>query len=287
LAVCCVCKERGIGTNFHHIDNNPKNNDEDNIAVLCVQEHDQHHRPGQYDKTKHLELGADKIRQYKQEWEWTVNECKSDNPKVLAVVNAFGDSDIIHSVKFVVQNLDGKIIYERLYHWHLGTHDDWSDWIKDELLWLGKNVKLNQIHRPLAIDLCPCCKKSLSTTIDKCAATRITAPDWKEKSVGKIYINPNFPSLALIIFYGDEILYKAHLHKCEGRHLHLVCDNLEERTLIKKKLSIRTQATEILQEVVDAWEPGRFLIATGNPDNPTLINEFILPNIWEKKRKSL
>lgn len=41
LEVCCVCKERGIGINFRHIDGNPANNTEENIALLCVQNHDQ------------------------------------------------------------------------------------------------------------------------------------------------------------------------------------------------------------------------------------------------------
>jgi hypothetical protein len=32
LGVCCVCKERGLGINLHHIDSNPFNNSENNIG---------------------------------------------------------------------------------------------------------------------------------------------------------------------------------------------------------------------------------------------------------------
>lgn len=284
LDVCCVCKERGIGTNFHHIDGKPSNNAEENLALLCVQEHDQHHRPHAYDKSKHLELGADRIREFKREWEETVEECKSDNPKILAVVNAYGDFTNIHSVKFLVQNLDGKIIFERLYHWHKGTADDWTDWIMEEVIWLGKNVKLTLISKPLDIEQCPCCKNSLSNIIDKNAAVQITAGDWKEKSIGTIYINPAFPSFAMTIFYGDEILYKAHLHKCNDRHLHFICDKFEERIPITKQSNIKRQATGIMEKIFTTWKPGQTFIGTDNPDKPTLVNTFKLPDVWEKKR---
>lgn len=283
LGVCCVCKERGTGTNFHHIDGNPANNNEDNIAVLCVQEHDQHHRPNAYVKTKHLELGAHKINEYKREWEQTVEECKSDNPKIFAVVNVYGDYTNIHSVRLLVQNVDGKIIYQRIYHLLAGTPDQWTDSIVDEVVWLGKNVKLTLIDEPLQVEYCPRCSTSLPNTLDRNVAIQLTASDWKQKSIGSIYINPTFPSLALIISYGDEILYKAHIHKCKDRHLHFQSDKFEERTPIKKNPSIRTQATEIIQKVVDTWEPGRLLIGTGDPDNPAIIKEFNLPYIWEKK----
>ncbi|MBI5748720.1 MAG: HNH endonuclease [Nitrospinae bacterium] len=283
LGVCCVCKERSIGTNFHHIDDNPANNDEGNIAVLCVKEHDQHHRPKSYDQTKHLELGADKIREYKREWEQTVEECNSNNPKILAVVNVYGDYTNIHSVRLLVQNVNSKIIYQRIYHLLTGTPDQWTDAIIDEVLWLGKNVKLSLIDKPLQVEYCPCCSTSLSNTLDRNVAIHLTVSDWKQKSIASIYINPPFPSLALTLFYGDEPLYKAHLHKCKEKHLHFLTDKFEERTPIKKYQSIRTQATEIMQKVVDTWNPGQLLIGTGNPDKPTIIKNFNLPDIWEKK----
>ena len=284
LGVCCVCKERGIGTNFHHINGNPANNNEDNIAVLCVQEHDQHHRPNANVKTKHLELGADKIKEYKYEWEQTVEECKSDHPKILAVVNTYGDYANIHSVRLIVQKVDSKIIYQRIYHLLTGTPDQWADAILDEVMWLGKNVKLTLIDEPLQVEYCPCCSTSLSSTLDRNIATHLTASDWKQKSSGSIYINPAFPSLALLIFYGDELLYKAHLHKCKDKHLHFISDEFEERIPLKKNPSIRTQATGIMKKVMDAWEPGQFIIATGDHDKPTIIKEFNLPYIWGKKK---
>jgi len=282
LGVCCVCKERGLGINLHHIDGNPANNDENNIAVLCVQEHDQHHRPNAYKKIKCSELGADKIREYKREWEQSVEECKSDNPKILAVLNIFGTEEKVDSVRLIIQNRDEKIIYQRDYYLLLGSPDQWIDDILDEVSWLSKKIKLNIINKPLEIEYCNCGKGALTNTIDRNAVIRMTASDWKQKSIASIYINPTFPSFAFTLFYGNELLYKAYLHKCNDKYFHFLTDKFEERTPIKKHPSIRTQATEIIQKVVDTWSPGQTFIGTGDPDNPTITNEFNLPDIWEK-----
>lgn len=37
---CCVCRERGLPTQIHHIDENPSNNDENNLSLLCLHCHD-------------------------------------------------------------------------------------------------------------------------------------------------------------------------------------------------------------------------------------------------------
>ena len=282
LKVCCVCKKRGIGTNFHHIDGNHNNNREENIALLCIEEHDQHHRPHAYDQTKHLNLGADKIREFKLQWEQTVQECKSEHPQILAVINVYGTFDDIHSVRLIIQNINSKIIYERIFHLLVGTPDKWIDAILDEVVWLGKNIKLTIVEKPLQVEYCPCCQMSLASTLDRNTAVHLTASDWKDKSVASIYVNQKFPSVALTLFYGNELLYKAHLHKCNDKSFHFLTDKFEEMTPIKKKPSVRVQATEIMQKVVHSWIPGRILIGTGNADNPTMINEFKLPDIWEK-----
>jgi hypothetical protein len=283
LGVCCVCKERGIGTNLHHIDGNPTNNIEDNIAVLCLKEHDQHHRPNAYDKTKHLELGADKILEFKREWEQTVVECKTDNPKILATLNIFGTEERVDSVRLVFQNINSKIIYQRDFYLLIGPPDQWIDNILEEVCWLSKKIKLSVINKPLEFEYCGCGSGALSTTIDRNAAIYVTANDWKEKSIVSIYINPTFPSIAFTLFYGNELLYTANLHKCTDGYFHFITDKFEERTPIKKKPSISTQAREIVQRVADTWTPGRIFIGTGNPDDPTITNEFNLPDIWEKK----
>ncbi|MBI4929913.1 MAG: hypothetical protein HY841_04060 [Bacteroidetes bacterium] len=261
LGVCCVCKERDIGINFHHLDEDPSNNEEENLAVLCVKEHDMHHRPKAY-ALKHLELGMSKIRKYKHQWEKTVQEAKSTSPKIIAVLNIYGSRKSIHSVRFLVQDINGKIIYQRLYHLLTGSPDQWTDDIIEEVSWLGKNVKLSMINKPLKVEYCPCCSTSLSNTLDKNAAIHLTAKDWKKESSGSIYINPKFPAVAFILSYRNEILYKAHLHNCNGTHLHFMTDKYEERIPIKKKASTIIQAAEIMQKVISTWDPGKIFIGT-------------------------
>ena len=46
--MCCVCKASGVGVQFHHIDGDHSNTVDENLAVLCVADHDAHHRPNQY-----------------------------------------------------------------------------------------------------------------------------------------------------------------------------------------------------------------------------------------------
>ena len=73
---CCVCKRTGVGLNLHHIDGDNSNTTEENLAVLCVNEHDAHHRPDKYTSLNHMDLSADRLRAYKTEWEEFVKECK-------------------------------------------------------------------------------------------------------------------------------------------------------------------------------------------------------------------
>ncbi len=278
--VCCVCKTRGLGVNFHHIDGNPSNNNLRNIAVLCVKEHDTYHRPQAYTETNHLELGAENILKYKRKWEAFVKEAQKEKPKVLAVVNVYGTEENIHSMRLIFQTTDSKIIFERVYHLLTGSPDSWIDSVIDEVRWLGTNIPVTIISKPLPVEYCSCCGNSLSNTIDSNVAKKITSSNWDQNSLCSIYINPTQPSLALTILYKKEILFTGWCHKC-GKYLHFICDNYEERVPIKKSHSVRHQATKILSRVIDDWHPAKILIGTGNENNPEIIDGLNLPRIWE------
>lgn len=278
--VCCVCKRRGLGVNFHHIDGDPSNNALENIAVLCVKEHDAHHRPQAYTKMNHLELGTEKILEYKREWEAFVKEAQKENPKVLATINIYGPEESIHSMRLIFQTIGSKIVAERLYHLFTGPPESWIDSAIDEVRWLGPNIPLVIVDKPLPIEYCTCCGNSLSNTIDSNVAKKITSSNWNQKSICSIYINPSQPSLAITILYEKEILLTGWLHKC-GKCLHFICDNYEERVPIKKLSRVRTQATRILSKVLDEWHPAQILIGTGDENDPEIIDNLNLPRIWE------
>ena len=54
--IAAFCKRRCIGFHLHHIDGNSSNTVDENLAVLCVEDHDRHHRPNEYEsRVNHLE----------------------------------------------------------------------------------------------------------------------------------------------------------------------------------------------------------------------------------------
>lgn len=62
--VCCVCRDSSRKTQIHHIDENPSNNDFNNLAVMCKDDHSDAH-------TKHAfarNLSPELIKEYNQSW---------------------------------------------------------------------------------------------------------------------------------------------------------------------------------------------------------------------------
>jgi len=81
---CAVCRNNG-DLHFHHIDQNPSNNSEDNIIVLCTHCHDEAH-------TKHSlsqNLDKEKLIGFKKSWETEV-----ENRNKLAMTEFHGKSMI-------------------------------------------------------------------------------------------------------------------------------------------------------------------------------------------------
>lgn len=65
---CCVCRARSV--QIHHIDKNRDNNDEANLAVVCLTHHDAAHTQHQLSQN----LTPDRIRDAKSRWEAEVAE---------------------------------------------------------------------------------------------------------------------------------------------------------------------------------------------------------------------
>jgi hypothetical protein len=61
---CCVCRENGKAVQIHHIDDDPSNNSRDNLAVLCLQHHNDTQVAGGFGRT----LRADEARRYRDDW---------------------------------------------------------------------------------------------------------------------------------------------------------------------------------------------------------------------------
>jgi len=281
---CCVCKQSGVGFELHHIDGDNSNTIESNLAVLCVSDHDNHHRPNRYThKIFCKDLRPEVLEIYKNRWENFVVEAKKEKPQVIATLNVFGFDDFIHSMKLVMQRIDGTIEYEQLHHLHFGTPEDWIDDVLQEVQNIGNNIKVVVVNSPLEVEICPESKRSYSQTLDECMATKITASDWGDNSYLSVFINAEQPSLGLIVCYDNEVIFTATLHKCKDDFLHLESEGPNFREKIKSKPSIRTQVSSIVKKLVHEWEPAFILYGTGDPDAPQTLENMTLPKFWENR----
>lgn len=61
---CCVCGERGLAVQIHHIDENPGNHAIDNLAVLCLQHHEETQVRGGFAK----KLKAADVVRHRDDW---------------------------------------------------------------------------------------------------------------------------------------------------------------------------------------------------------------------------
>jgi hypothetical protein len=275
-AVCCVCKTRGVGVNLHHIDGDPSNNDPANLAVICVKDHDAHHRPAAYHPCHFL--SEDKLRHRKIEWEQFVARARSSPPRVGAVVNVIGSNDYIHAIRVAMQDENGQTGLERDFHF-VDLHPEAAvDAVIDEVSWLNPSITLYLIDEVVPIEYCFACEDAgaLTTVLAPGVAARELAPDWTEKSIIAVYINPARPSCAIVLTYNGTTVLQLSMHRCGD---HLVVN--ESRHRLRRRPSARGQVTRVISDVVRAWRPGKWLIGTGDPDKPTIIEHLTLPRCWE------
>ena len=279
---CCVCKRGSIGFHIHHIDGHSSNTVDQNLAVLCVEDHDRHHRPDEYELlSNHLDLEPGEILRLKNSWEAFVLEAKQPDPKVLATLSCYGTAELIHSLQLVMQWPDERIEYKRSFHLLDGNLDRLTDEVFEELAAIGPRVKMAVIDQPLPVEHCPACRTGLSRTVKPALVLRLTDPTWATDSSCYVYINPVKPSLAIVFFLREREVLSGSLHLCQSKFLHYDSEGIDEPVPIQPKLSVRDQATRIVNGVIREWTPSRVLIGTGDPDEPELISGLELPKCWE------
>lgn len=283
---CCVCKRRSVGFHLHHIDGDNANTVDANLAVLCVEDHDRHHRSGEY-APRHTELKAEDILQFKTDWESFVAEAQRPEPKVLATLSSYGTPELIHSLQLVLQWPDERIAMKQSYYLLDGDHDRLTDEVVADLISIGPNVKMATINVPLPVEHCPCCGTGYSRTLKPAVVARLTDPDWATKSSASIYINPAEPRVTILFSLRDQSLLTGSLHLCQGQFLHYHCEGIDDRVPVTDRPSVRTQVTKIIKNVLREWQPARVFIGTGNPDLPTLLPDLNLPKLWEQARRGL
>ena len=283
---CCVCKRRSVGFHLHHIDGNNANTVDANLAVLCVEDHDRHHRPGKY-APRHIELGASEILLFKTDWESFVAEAQRPEPKVVATLSCYGTPELIHSLQLVLQWPDERIAMKQSYHLLDGDLDRLTDEVFADLASIGPKVTMALINEPLPVEHCPCCGIGYSRTLKPAVVARLTDPDWATESSASIYINPAEPWVTILFSLRRQSLLTGSLHLCQGQFLHYHCEGIDDRVPVTDRPSVRTQVTNIVNSVLREWQPARVVIGTGDPDSPTLLPDLNLPKLWERARRGL
>ena len=88
---CCVCRDPGLQVQIHHIDEDPTNHAIDNLAVLCLEHHEQTQTRGGFAR----KLRAADVIPYRDDWVRRVRDRrdKADDPPIAASV-IFPDVEI-------------------------------------------------------------------------------------------------------------------------------------------------------------------------------------------------
>ena len=90
---CCICREPGKAVQVHHIDDNPTNHSIENLAVLCLEDHERTQVRGGFGK----KLLSAEVERYRGDWVKRVAERR-------ARVDSLAASTMLQTA--IVQNLE-------------------------------------------------------------------------------------------------------------------------------------------------------------------------------------
>jgi hypothetical protein len=85
---CCVCNIQGKSVQIHHIDEDPSNNDPANLAVLCLECHEQTQINGGFGR----KLRATEVTKYRDDWVRRVADQKAEADRII-VSNMVGAAE--------------------------------------------------------------------------------------------------------------------------------------------------------------------------------------------------
>jgi len=93
---CCVCTERGKTVQIHHIDEDASNNVLGNLAVLCLDCHNDTQIKGGFGR----KLNSDLVIKYRDEWFVRVKK-RRDESDNLAVSQSLGITKLTHKIETI------------------------------------------------------------------------------------------------------------------------------------------------------------------------------------------
>ncbi len=98
---CCICSTRGKAVQIHHIDENPSNNSIDNLAVLCLECHNETMINGGFGR----KLNANQIIKYRKEWIERVKKRKKKADEIASIETVTGSTKTIIATDKLVDNI--------------------------------------------------------------------------------------------------------------------------------------------------------------------------------------
>lgn len=106
---CCVCNERGKSVQIHHIDEDPSHNTFDNLAVLCLQCHDDTQITGGFGR----KLNAELVLKYRDKWYSRVSARREevDRKAIERVVGTKKKTTPIATVDYSEERSDSMLEY--------------------------------------------------------------------------------------------------------------------------------------------------------------------------------
>jgi len=117
---CCVCRVKGKPFQIHHIDDNPANNDPYNLAVLCLECHNETQIHGGFGR----KLNADQIILYRDDWHIQVSKIRAAHVDRLSTTNSEDQSINIEIATSLAEIYREREEYELLALHYLGIGND-------------------------------------------------------------------------------------------------------------------------------------------------------------------
>src|ERR1700730_9102870 len=94
---CCVCTMPGKSVQIHHIDENPSNHDPENLAVLCLEHHEETQIRGGFGR----KLRDVDVRKHRDDWLRRVAERRSAADKIIVerMTMVTPEADALHCMR--------------------------------------------------------------------------------------------------------------------------------------------------------------------------------------------
>jgi len=117
---CCVCRIKGKPFQIHHIDENPANNEFNNLAVLCLECHNETQIRGGFGR----KLNADQVILYREDWIKQVAKTRAANVNRLPITNIEEQSINLELATSLAEIYREREEYELLALHYLGIGND-------------------------------------------------------------------------------------------------------------------------------------------------------------------